>query len=151
MTTNEMLAQRIYWITNADGLVKIVATQPFDSRGNNSIDWTTTASGLRSSNRMHHSLADERLANHREYRRGTTEEYAAFLQRAQDLKAQQAAPVAPAATERQLDYLVALGVEIPLGKRLTKSEASILIDCAKNGRSGESLGSFGMFYADGSN
>jgi len=152
-TANELLNSRIYWLTKADdaGLVKIVTTRAFDVGGNRGLDWTTL-DGLRLSNRMHPTQATERLESHRDYRIGTGAEMKTIRESASAAKLSQAEiALNPPATERQLDYLAILGVEIPAGKRLTKSEASLLIDCAKNGRSGESLGSFGMFYADGSN
>ena len=53
--------------------------------------------------------------------------------------------VANAATDAQVRYLVALGVQIEEG--LTKARASDLIDAAKGGY----LGSIGGTYTDGSN
>ena len=53
-----------------------------------------------------------------------------------------------AATEKQLAYLNRLGVVIPDGKSLTKRLASQIIDAVL---SGESIGTFGLFFRDGSN
>lgn len=52
----------------------------------------------------------------------------------------------PPATPKQVAYLVSLGVDVEFST-LTKETASLLIDAAKNG----DLGSFGVFYRDGSN
>jgi hypothetical protein len=51
------------------------------------------------------------------------------------------------ATEKQLDYLVALGVNIN-GKQITKGTASSLIEAVK---SGDSVGMYGFTMIDGSN
>ena len=51
------------------------------------------------------------------------------------------------ATERQLDYLRSLGVDVG-SRTLTKGEASQLIDAVK---SGQGVGAFGYYMTDGSN
>ncbi len=51
-----------------------------------------------------------------------------------------------AATQKQLDYLAALGVNVT--RKLTKREASEIIDAVKRG---DGVGQFGMFMFDGSN
>lgn len=53
-----------------------------------------------------------------------------------------------AATEKQLAYLNRLGVVIPDGKSLTKQLASQVIDAVL---SGDGVGTFGLFFRDGSN
>lgn len=50
------------------------------------------------------------------------------------------------ATDKQIEYLVSLGVNID-GMQLTKGQASRIIDAAKGGY----LGSLGMFTTSGSN
>lgn len=147
---SELTNSRIYWITAPDaaGLVTIVTTRPFDVGGNNGLDWRTRR-GVRLSNKMHHTQATERLAKHAGYRKGTSAEIATIYAAADAAQAAQEFEIAnPSATVRQLDYLVALGVEIPAGKRLTQREASVVIEAA-TGR--ESIGTYGLFYADGSN
>ena len=51
------------------------------------------------------------------------------------------------ATGKQLEYLVALGIEFYPEENLTKGRASELIDAAKR----DELGSVGGWYTDGSN
>jgi hypothetical protein len=150
MNATELLNSRLYWIlkTEDSPLVKIVTTRAFDVSGNNSIDWTTLGS-LRLSHRMHHTQASERLARHAEYRLGTGPEMKAIRDADKAAKSARDFAIAnPPATIRQLDYLAALGVEIPADTHLTKREASVVIEAAQ-GR--ESIGSYGLFYQDGSN
>lgn len=52
------------------------------------------------------------------------------------------------ATERQVDYIAALGVEIPAGYPLSKSLASTIISAVKGG---EGVGFLGLRFTDGSN
>lgn len=56
-------------------------------------------------------------------------------------------PMDAPATDKQLAYLVKLGVNIG-NRQLTKAQASKLIDAAK---SGQGVGSFGYTMRDGSN
>ncbi len=51
------------------------------------------------------------------------------------------------ASQKQYDYIDRLGVNLN-GRKLTKSEASRIIDAVKNG---ESVGTFGLEMFDGSN
>lgn len=79
----------------------------------------------------------------------------ALMERERRTRAAQVAQAAPQndwtddpASSKQRQYLTSLNVAIPSGYQLTKGAASQIIDAVKRG---DGVGTFGLFFTDGSN